>query len=112
MVALKISKLPTVRLVDVLFNVTPVTAIEVLLTVTEQSAVFLPSSVVTVMTALPTDTPVTRPLDETVAMVGTLLLHVTLWFVAEAGSTLANKVSVPPTVRLVDVLFRDTCVTA
>jgi hypothetical protein len=108
----RLSKPPTVILAYVLFRDIPVTATEVLLTVTAQVSVKPPSMVVILMSAIPTLMPVTTPPCDTVAIVGALLLHVTLLFVAEAGSTLANKVSVPPTVILVDALFRDTPVTA
>jgi hypothetical protein len=110
-VAVKVSVLPTVRLVDDLFRVTPVTFTEAAVTVTEQVAVLLPSTVVTVIVALPADTAVTKPLDDTVATAEALLLHDTFWLVALEGATVAVNVSVPPTVRLVDVLFKVTPVT-
>jgi hypothetical protein len=109
-VAVNVSVLPTARLVDVLFNVTPVTATGV--TVTMQVAVILPSAVLTVIVALPAAMAVTNPLDETVATEVELLLHVTDLLVALEGATVALNVSVPPMVRLVDDLFRVTPVTA
>jgi hypothetical protein len=75
MLANNISVSPAVRLVDVLFKVTPVTATVVVLTVTAQLAVLLPSEVVTVMVALPVDKAVTKPLVDTVATAELLLLH-------------------------------------
>jgi len=41
-----------------------------------------------------------------------LLVHVTFLFVALLGAMVAVSVSVPPTAMLVEVLFRDTPVTA
>jgi hypothetical protein len=58
-VAVKVSVLPTVIVVDDLFKVTPVTETVPTVTVTEQVAVLLPSCVVTVIIALPADTAVT-----------------------------------------------------
>jgi hypothetical protein len=110
-VAVNVSELPTVMLVDVLFRDTPVTATEFVVTVTAQLAVLLPSSVVTVMVALPTVTAVIVPPD-TVATAMLLLLHVTFLLVALSGVMVEVNVSEFPTVMLVDVLFRDTPVTA
>ena len=56
-------------------------------TVTVQVAVLLPSSVVTVMVAVPALTAVTVPFC-TVATLVLLLVHVTFWFVALAGIVL------------------------
>jgi hypothetical protein len=113
-VAVNVSELPTVRLVDVLLSVTPVTAtgltlLPVMLTV--QVAVLLPSAVVTVMVTVPVATAVTIPPD-TVATEGALLVHVTFLFVALEGAMVAVNVSVLPTVIVVDDLFRDTPVTS
>ena len=52
------------------------------LTVTAQVAVLPPSAVLTVMVAVPGDTPLTVPEASTVAMAGALLVHVTALFVA------------------------------
>jgi hypothetical protein len=60
--AINVSELLTVRLVVDLFKVTFVTATEDEVTVTEQVAVLLPSTVVTVIVVLPADIPVTAPL--------------------------------------------------
>jgi hypothetical protein len=81
MLANNVSVPPTVRLVDVLFRDTPVTATVAGLTVTEHAAVLLPSAVVTVITAFPVATPITTPFV-TVAIDLLLLSHVTFWLVA------------------------------
>jgi len=107
-VAVRVSVLPTVRMADDLFRVTPLTGTG--LTVTVQVAVLLPSAVVTVTVAVPAVTAVTTPPD-TVATAGAPLLHVTFWLVALEGAIAAVKVSVPPTKRLADDLFRVTPVT-
>jgi hypothetical protein len=114
-VAERFSEPPTRSVVDVLFRDTPVTAtlpLPPLVTVMEQVAVLLPSAVVTVMVALPIAKPLTKPFDDTDAIEGELLLHVTFLLVALAGKTVAVNVSEPPTVRLVPVLFKVTPVTA
>jgi len=69
-------------------------------TVTAQVAVFAPSTVVTVMVALPAATAVTTPLELTVATEVLLLLQLTLLLVALAGDTVAVSVAVCPTVKL------------
>ena len=66
-------------------------------TVIVMKAVWLPSTVVTVIMAVPLDMPVTSPVALTVATAGLLLLHVTEWFVALAGSINARNVSLAPT---------------
>ena len=53
-----------------------------------------PSSVVTVISAVPSATPVTRPLRSTVATAGAPLRHVTFWLAAFAGSTAAVSCAV------------------
>jgi hypothetical protein len=111
-VAIKVSEAPSIMVVDVLFKDTPVTATGAALTVTAQVAVLFPSSVVTVIVALPADTPETMPLNDTEATVLLLLLHITFLLVALEGSIVATKVSDPPTVRLVMVLLSVTPVTA
>jgi hypothetical protein len=115
MVAVKVSELPIVIVVDDLFKVTPVTATlppPPPVTVTVQVAVLWPSTVVTVITALPADTALTKPLWDTVATAALPLLHITFLFVALDGAMMAVKVSELPTVIVVEVLFRDTPVTA
>jgi hypothetical protein len=101
----RVSILPTTMLVEVLLMDTPVRAIEVSLTVTAQVAVIFPSSVVTEMMAFPSASPVITPFDDTEAMELSLLLQFTFLFVALWGATVAERVSVPPTRRLVDALF-------
>ena len=71
-------------------SVTPVTGT---VTVTSHVAVWLPSSVVTVMVAAPPDTAVTVPFS-TMATAVLVELHVTFWFVASEGTTVALKVAV------------------
>ena len=64
-------------------------------TTTSHVAVWLPSSVVTVMVAVPPDTAVTVPFS-TVATDVLFELHLTFWFVASEGRTVAVKVAVAP----------------
>jgi hypothetical protein len=75
-------------------TVTPVTSIG--LTVITLVAVLEPSAVVTVIVAVPTDTPVTSPVALTVATAVFELLQVTLWFVAFAGVMVELSCCVPP----------------
>ena len=96
----------------VLFKLTPVTATVGFFTVTLHVAVFDPSFVVTVIVALPAATPFTVPFASTVATFVLLLFHVTSWFVALLGATVAVNVVVFPFVILVLVLFKLTPVTA
>ena len=68
--------MPPIRIEAVIGDtLTPVTRIG--LTVITLVAVLAPSAVVTVMVAVPTDTPVTRPVALTVATAVLLLLQVT-----------------------------------
>jgi len=107
---MRVSSPPTI--IDVVvFNDTPVTETDVALTVTVQVAVLLPSAVVTVMVAVPTALAVTFPLPSTVATLVLLELHVTFWLVALDGSIIGERVSSPPTARVMLVLFSDTPVT-
>ena len=80
-------------------------------TVTTQVAVLLPSAVVTVMVAVPAALAVTTPELLTVATVVLLELHVTFLFVAVLGLTVADRLSVPPTVNAAVLLFSETLVT-
>ena len=75
-------------------NTTSSTA-EVASTVTSHVAVWLPSSVVTLIVAVPADTAVTVPFS-TLATFVLFELHVTFWFVASEGTTVAVKVAVAP----------------
>ena len=68
-------------------------------TVTVQFAVKPPSSVATVMVAVPALTAVTVPFY-TVATLVLLLVHVTFWFVALDGCTVAVSWTVSPSVRV------------
>ena len=101
---------PTLSEIDA-GRVTPLTAIELALTVTVQAAVLLPSSVLTVIIADPGAQAVTTPAAVTDAIAVLLLLQLTFWFVALEGLIIAVRVSVLPTKMLVDV-FTDTPVTA
>jgi hypothetical protein len=109
-VALRVSVLPTLRLIDDLFRETPVTEMFSETTVTLQVAVLPPSTVVTVIVADPAAFAVTRPFA-TVTTLLLLLLHVTLWLLALDGVITAVRVSVPPTIMFVDA-FKETPVTA
>jgi hypothetical protein len=111
-VAVNVSDVLLTRLRSVLFRDTLVTGTGTGATVTEQVAVLLPSAVVTVMVALPADTAVTLPLEDTVATEGALLIHVTVLTVASEGVTAALKASEPPAKRLSDAGLIDTPVTA
>ena len=63
------------------------------------------------MVASPTFTAVTLPLASTVAISGLSDFHVTFWLVASSGRTVAVRVSLPPTRRLVSLLLSFTPVT-
>ena len=97
--AVKVSFAPErVKETSVLSNTSPVTLISeggfVLSTFTVQVAVFCPSSVVAVITAVPLETEVTSPAEFTTATAGLLLLQVIFLFVALLGVTLAFIYSV------------------
>ena len=79
-------------------------------TATVHSAVLFPSSVLTVMVAPPTLTPVTTPFS-TVATASSLLVQMIFLFVASAGATVAVSVSLSPTFNAIEVLSNDTPVT-
>ena len=115
-VALNCRVCPFITLAVEGLTVTPVYVGEGLatVTVTVQVAVKVPfvlSFAAAVMVVVPALTAVTTPFV-TVATAVFLLLQVTVLFAALAGVTVAVRVSLPPTVRLVDVLFNDTPVTA
>ena len=79
---------------------TPVTGIAAVAgvgTVTETEAVRFPSTVVTVIAAVPGAIAVTRPFVLTVAIAGLLEAHVTVWFVAFTGASVAVSVLVAAT---------------
>jgi hypothetical protein len=67
--------------------------------------------VVTVIDAVPADTAVTNPLEETVATDVLLLLHETFLFVALAGMIVATNWLVSPTFSDKFVAFSDTLAT-
>jgi hypothetical protein len=73
--------------------VTPVTEV---VTVTTLVAVWLPSTVVTVIVAVPFAMAVTTPEDETVATPVLLLVYVTFWFEAVEGDIVGVTVPVAP----------------
>jgi hypothetical protein len=102
---------PTEIVVVDLFRLTPVTFITAGDTVIVHDAVKPPSAVVTVIVAIPAATAVTNPLEDTIALLPSEVLHVTFWFVAFAGAMVAVSCSVPPTEIVVVDLFRLTPVT-
>jgi hypothetical protein len=62
-----------------------------LVTVTAHVALKLPSTVVTLIFAVPAKTPDTLPVELTVATAGVSLDHVTFWFVAFAGAIVSES---------------------
>ncbi len=78
---------------------------------TAHASVKLPSTVVTVIVALPACTPTTRPAALTVATELSLVNHVTFWLVALEGAIVADNCSLPPTATVAAVLFKLTPVT-
>ena len=80
-------------------------------TVTEQVAVLFPSTVLTVIVAVPTLTAVTTPELDTVATDVLFDDHVTDLFVAYEGVTVAVRVLVSPSVSTRLVLSKETPVT-
>jgi hypothetical protein len=81
------------------------------LTSTAHVSVLPPSAVVTVIAALPTAMPLTKPLEDTVAIAELLLLHDTALFAALEGETVAVNVSEPPTRMTAAFSFNATPVT-
>ena len=80
-------------------------------TVTAQVAVFPPSTVVTVIVAVPTPTAVTSPEELTVATDVSLEDQVTLLLVAVVGFIVAASCVVPPVFNVIAVLLSDTLLT-
>ena len=80
-------------------------------TVTSQVAVLPPSSVVTVIVAVPSATPVTLPELSTVAIDGALLSQVIFLLPALSGSTVADSFIVPPMFTSIESLSKVTPVT-
>lgn len=74
--------------------------------VTTHSAVRPPSAVLAIIRVLPAATPVTLPVESTVANEDLLELQVTVWLVASLGRMAVAKASEPPTAIVVEVLFR------
>ena len=89
-IAVRVSSSPSVISTEVLSNDTDVTGYTFALTVTLQVAVFPPSSVFTVIVALPAFNAVTLP-SITEAMDALLLLHITVLFSALFGDTVATN---------------------
>jgi hypothetical protein len=109
-VSVRVSDPPAVKERLVLLRLTLVTGTAAATTVKAQVAVLFPSTVVTVIVAVPTDTAVTVPLD-TVATAELLVAQFTFLFVASPGLTVALRVPFPPTARERLVLFRLTPLT-
>ena len=109
--ARSVSTAPMLRVRLDLFRLTPVTGTgwgfgsE---TVTVQVAVFPPSLVAAVMTAVPAVLAVTRPVLETEATSGRSLFHRTFLSEASSGCTMARSVSAAPMLRVRLDLFRLT----
>ena len=117
-VAVSVSSSPVCRARVVLLSVTDVTGMRFSSTVTTQVAVFEPSSVVTVMVAVPTALAVTLPFwsISTTSLPASSTLQVMFLLVASSGATVATKVSVSPSLSVSVVLFSvtpvtDTCLT-
>ena len=81
-------------------------------TVTLHSAVLLPSSVVTIITASPALCAVTFPVASTLAISCLSELHVMFLFVAFAGAIVAVSFSFCPSSSVTALLFSATPVTA
>ena len=107
-VAVSVWVLPTVKEMEVLSKLTPVT---LGFTVTAQLAVLAPSWVVTVITAVPAFLATMAPEDVTVATVSLSEAQVTSLSVAVVGETVAVSVWVSPSDKVKEVLFRETPVT-
>ena len=96
--AFSCSVFPVVRVREVLSSFTPETAMTFAVAVTSQVAVKPPSSVVTVMVAVPSLRGVTAPSWPTFTMLSSEELQVTFLFVASAGWTVAMRVPALPMV--------------
>ena len=102
---------PSVRVRLVLSRATPVTDILADLTAAEQDAVFPPSAVMTLIVVTPSFNAFTSPLF-TEATVASVLVQVTAPFVASAGSTVAMRITLSPSVSAIEFLSSLTPVTA
>ena len=108
-VAVSVSLSPSVNTSSGLLRVIEVTAITFAFTVTLHVAVLSPAFAV--MTADPAFSAVTLPFS-TVATVASDVLQVTVLSVASSGFTVAVSISLPPSVKIRSVLFKETDVTA
>ena len=113
-VAVKVVVSPSVNSTAALSNDTPVTETSLTspLTVTVHVSVLAPSSVVTVIVALPADIPLILPFALTATTFGSLLVHSTFEIVAFDGEIVFVRVFVSPTASSIELLFNDTEVTA
>ena len=110
-VAVRVNSSPSVISQDALSRVTSVTGYTFALTVTEHVAIFPPSSDFTVIVALPGLIAVTTP-SFTDATDELLDDHITFWFSAFEGDTVAIRVCVSPSTSVIDVEFSVTAETA
>ena len=115
-VACNVLSFPTVKLISLASNFTPVTLTILgsssLKTVTSQVAVFPPSSVVAVITAFPSFLPVIFPFWSTANTSSLFDDHVTFLFVALVGSIVAINILVALTFTVIEFVFKLTSVTA
>ncbi len=96
--AVKVTLSPTLISADSALSVTLSAGVG--MTVTVQLPLTVPQ--VAVIVVWPRATPVTIPFSSTVAIVGSLELHVTVLSVALSGNTLAVKVTLSPTISSAD----------
>ena len=102
---------PTFNVFTLSLRVNPVTPTTTAGTVTLHEAVFSPSTVFTVMTALPTDTAVTFPLPSTTATEGLEEDQVTALLAAFEGMTVQLRTVLLPTSSWTSVLSSPTLFT-
>jgi len=95
-VAVRVCEPPTSKVVEVGLTLTLETATAALATVTMQVAEWLPSTVTTLMAAVPTVTPVTTPVALTVATLELPENQTTAWFVALEGMIVGVSVRLLP----------------
>ena len=106
-VAVRVASSPSVSSIEVLSSDTLSTGKTFSFTVTSHVAVLSPSSVLTVIIAVPAFTAVTFPFS-TVATSVLLELQVTFLFEALSGVTVAVRVASSPSVSSIEVLSSDT----
>ena len=99
-VAVSVSVSPSVKVIEVLFRLTPATPITFAFTVTEHIADIPLSSDVTVMVAEPSATAVTRPFSSTVATAGAEVFQVTVLTDAFDGVMVGVSFCVSPSVNV------------